>query len=137
MDARDAYSNPSWAGYIWPFYGPITTYYGEQRPGYVHLAIDIGGLGHYGAAVVAAAAGQVVTVGQLDAGLGNYVIIMHEDGSRTVYGHMSEIYVQEGQQIQQAQPIGALGCTGHSTGTHLHFELWIDGQPVDPLQYLP
>jgi len=136
-DARDAYSNPSWAGYIWPFYGPITTYYGEERPGYLHLAIDIGGLGHYGAPVVAVASGRVAKVVYGDASLGNYVIVAHDDGSRTVYGHMSEIFVRDEQYVDQAQPIGALGCTGQSTGTHLHFELWIDGGPVDPLEYLP
>jgi len=136
-DAQWAYTHPSADGYVWPFYGPITTYYGEVRPGYVHNAIDIGGLGHFGAPVLAAAAGTVDKVEDLFGGLGRYVVISHGDGSRTVYGHMSDVYVQAGDHVQQGEPVGALGCTGHSTGTHLHFELWINGAPVDPLAYLP
>ncbi len=128
---------PSPWGYVWPFFGPVTTYYGEERPGYTHLAIDIGGLGSYGAPVGAAAAGTVVEATHNDAALGNYVKIQHDDGSRTIYAHLSEIYVTSGQTVALAEPIGALGCTGHATGTHLHFELWIDGKPVDPLDYLP
>lgn len=136
-DAQWAYTNPSIDGYVWPFYGPITTYYGEVRPGYVHNAIDIGGLGHFGAPVIAAAAGRIDKVESLYNGLGRYVVISHEDGSRTVYGHMSDVYVKVGDRVRQGEPVGALGCTGHSTGTHLHFELWIGGAPVDPLYYLP
>jgi LysM repeat protein len=135
--AARAYTQPSDYGYIWPFYGPITTYYGEERPGYVHNAIDIGGLWHYGAPVLAVASGIVHRVGLLDPALGNYVIVAHADGSRSVYAHLEAVYVEEGQTVGQAQPLGALGCTGHSTGTHLHFELWRDGRPVDPLAYLP
>jgi len=136
-DAQWAYTHPSDYGYIWPFYGPITTYYGEVRPGYVHNAIDIGGLGHFGAPVLAAAAGQVEKAEDLTGGLGRYVVISHPDGSQTVYGHMSDVYVKAGDYVSQGEPVGALGCTGHSTGTHLHFELWINGGPVDPLAYLP
>lgn len=128
---------PSWYGYVWPFYGPITTFYGEQRPGYTHNAVDIGGLGSYGAPVGAAAPGKVAAAVHNDTALGNYVTLEHDDGSRTVYGHLSEIYVEPGQRVDAAEPLGALGCTGHSTGTHLHFELWIGGAPVDPLDYLP
>lgn len=128
---------PSPWGYVWPFFGPVTTYYGEERPGYTHLAVDIGGLGSYGAPVGAAAAGQVVKTVHDDAALGNFVAIQHEDGSRTIYAHLSETYVSVGEKVEQAEPVGALGCTGHSTGTHLHFELWIAGYPVDPLDYLP
>jgi murein DD-endopeptidase MepM/ murein hydrolase activator NlpD len=103
----------------------------------VHNAIDIGGLGHFGAPVIAAAAGRIDKVESLYNGLGRYVVISHEDGSRTVYGHMSDVYVKVGDRVRQGEPVGALGCTGHSTGTHLHFELWIGGAPVDPLYYLP
>ncbi len=135
--AQELTHTPSPWGYVWPFFGPITTYYGEERPGYTHLAIDIGGLGSYGAPVGAAAAGTVVEAVHNDAALGDYVKIQHDDGSRTVYAHLSDIYVTSGQMVATAEPIGALGCTGHATGTHLHFELWIDGKPVDPLDYLP
>lgn len=135
--AQELTHTPSPWGYVWPFFGPITTYYGEERPGYTHLAIDIGGLGAYGAPVGAAAAGTVAEAVHGDAALGNYVKVQHDDGSRTIYAHLSEVYVAPGQTVTTAQPVGALGCTGHATGTHLHFELWIDGKPVDPLDYLP
>ncbi len=128
---------PSWYGYVWPFYGQITTFYGEQRPGYTHNAVDIGGLGSYGAPVGAAAPGKVAAAVHNDTALGNYVTLEHDDGSRTIYAHLSEIYVEHGELVDTAEPLGALGCTGHSTGTHLHFELWIDGAAVDPLDYLP
>jgi len=127
---------PSQYGYVWPFYGQITTFYGEQRPGYVHRAIDVGGLGHYGVTVVASAEGTVVFVGE-DINYGANVIIEHPDGSRTRYAHFSKIYVQQGQSVDRSQPVGALGCSGASTGTHLHFELWRAGEAVDPLEYLP
>lgn len=136
-DAQWAYTNPSPDGYVWPFYGPITTYYGEERPGYVHTAIDVGGLGYFGAPVLAVAEGVVDKVENLYNGLGRYVVISHPNGSRSVYGHMSDVYVQTGDYVAQGEPVGALGCTGHSTGTHLHFELWINGGAVDPLAYLP
>jgi murein DD-endopeptidase MepM/ murein hydrolase activator NlpD len=128
---------PSQWGYVWPHYGQITTYYGEERPGYLHNAIDIGGLGSYGAPVGASAEGTVAAAVRNDRALGNFVTVQHQDGSRTVYAHLSELYVELGQSVDAAEPVGALGCTGHSTGTHLHFELWIGGQAADPLEYLP
>jgi murein DD-endopeptidase MepM/ murein hydrolase activator NlpD len=135
-EARWAYTNPSDYGYIWPFFGPITTYYGEERPGYVHYAIDIGGLYQYGTPVLSIAAGYVAKAERGSSGLGNYVVVSHDDGSRSVYGHMQELYVAEGEYLDQGQPVGSLGCSGHSTGTHLHFELWRGGGPVDPLAFL-
>ncbi len=140
--ARWAYTNPSEYGYIWPFYGPITTFFGEQRPGYVHNAIDIGGLSQFGTPVLSVAAGRVEEVesgdeGYSSEGYGNHVIIAHKDGSRSLYAHLTKTYVEEGQDVDQGRPVGALGCTGHSTGTHLHFELYRDGVAVDPLRYLP
>jgi LysM repeat protein len=135
--ASQATSIPSEFGYVWPFYSEVTSYYGEERSGYTHLAIDIGGLGRYGAPVVAAAAGDVVLVSYGDPAYGHYVVIRHHDATRTVYAHLAEIYVRQGQQVQRSQPLGAIGCSGASTGTHLHFEMWKDGAPVDPIPYLP
>jgi len=124
-------------GYIWPFYGNISTYFGEPRGGGYHKGIDIDGFGAYGAPVAAAGSGTVVVAAWSDWGLGYHVVIQHDDGSRTVYGHLSEIWVGLGQYVGQGQAVGALGSTGYSTGPHLHFELWIAGVPVDPLLYLP
>lgn len=135
-EERWATTVPSDYGYVWPYWGPITTYFGEVREnGYVHNAIDIGGLGHYGMSVVSIAGGTVIFVGE-DAEFGQHVIVEHDDGSRSVYAHLSWFYVSEGARVEQSQAIGGLGCTGASTGTHLHFELWRDGVPVDPLLYL-
>ena len=129
---------PSSTGYIWPFSGNISSYFGEYRGGSsYHLAIDIDAFGRYGAPVVASASGTVVLVASLDWGYGTYIIVRHADGSETVYAHLSAVYVSQGQTVGQGEQIGAIGCTGYCTGPHLHFELWIGGAPVDPLAYLP
>ncbi len=125
------------SGYIWPWYGTITSYYDEWRGADIHGAIDINGAGSYGASVVAAASGQVILAAYDSYGYGYHVIIRHDDGSQTLYSHFSAIYVVEGQWVAQGEAIGALGCTGYCTGTHLHFEILIGGVPVNPLAYLP
>jgi murein DD-endopeptidase MepM/ murein hydrolase activator NlpD len=135
-EERIAYTNPSSSGYVWPFYGPITTLYGEQRPGYVHTAIDIGGLGRWGAPVIAIAPGRIVAAIQDHPGLGNYIVVAHDDGARSLYAHLANTSVRQGDSVPIGVRLGSLGCTGNSTGTHLHFELWRDGRPVDPLVYL-
>jgi murein DD-endopeptidase MepM/ murein hydrolase activator NlpD len=118
-------------GFIWPYYASISQYFS----GY-HRGIDIDGFGNYGATIVAAADGVVVLAAYMDWGYGNHVIIEHADGSRTLYGHLSDIWVGQGQYVGQGEGIGALGSTGYSTGPHLHFEIHVGG-PVDPLAYLP
>jgi murein DD-endopeptidase MepM/ murein hydrolase activator NlpD len=125
------------SGYIWPFHGPISSYFGEPRGAGYHRGIDIDGFGSYGAPILAAASGTVVVAAWDTWGLGYHVIIQHDDGSRTVYAHLSEIWVTHGQYVGQGHAVGALGSTGYSTGPHLHFEVWIGGVPVDPLLYLP
>ncbi len=132
-----AASATSASGYIWPWYGLITSYYDEWRGAGVHGAIDINGAGNYGASVVAAASGQVILVAYDNYGYGYHLIIRHDDGSQTLYAHLSDIYVVQGQWLTQGEAIGALGNTGYSTGTHLHFEIIIGGVSVDPLAYLP
>lgn len=126
--------------YIWPFQGPITSYFGERRgEGIYHQGIDIDGIGQEGAPVVAAAAGQVILTDSHPA-YGNYVIIRHPDGSETLYAHLCEIWVDYGQFVDQGEAVGGMGHTGYCIGVdgnHLHFELWIDGVPVDPVPYLP
>lgn len=125
------------SGYIWPWYGAITSYYDELRGADIHGAIDINGAGSYGASVVAAASGQVILAAYDSYGYGYHVIIRHDDGSQTLYAHFSAVYVVEGQWVAQGEAIGALGCTGYCTGTHLHFEILMGGVPVNPLVYLP
>lgn len=119
-------------GFIWPYYSSLSTYFS----GY-HRGIDIDGFGNYGAAIVAAASGRVVLAAYDDYGYGYHVIIAHDDGSQTLYAHLSDIWVGQGQYVNQGEAVGALGSTGYSTGPHLHFEIHVGGYAVDPLAYLP
>jgi murein DD-endopeptidase MepM/ murein hydrolase activator NlpD len=64
-------------------------------------------------------------------------VIDHHNGLATAYAHQSKIEVSCGQDVSQGQEIGLVGCTGFCTGPHLHFEVRVDGNPVDPLGYLP
>jgi murein DD-endopeptidase MepM/ murein hydrolase activator NlpD len=88
-----------------------------------------------GTTITAAASGTVISAGWYG-GYGNYILIDHGGGMATGYGHCSQIFVSVGQQVQKGQAIGAVGSTGASTGPHLHFEVRINGKPVDPAQYL-
>jgi murein DD-endopeptidase MepM/ murein hydrolase activator NlpD len=125
-------ATPSSAGLIWPVSGPITSPFG-WRWGRMHQGIDIG-VG-YGTPIHAAAAGTVIYCGW-ETGYGNLVVIDHGNNLATAYAHQSSIAVSCGQQVTQGQVIGYVGATGHATGPHLHFEVRVDGNPVDPLGYL-
>jgi murein DD-endopeptidase MepM/ murein hydrolase activator NlpD len=125
-------STPSAAGLIWPVSGPVTSPFG-MRWGRMHEGIDIG-VG-YGTPIHAAASGRVIYAGWMD-GYGNLVAIDHGRGLSTAYGHQSRIAVSNGQTVSQGQVIGYVGCTGHCFGPHLHFEVRINGAPVDPMGYL-
>ena len=125
-------STPSSQGLIWPVSGPVTSPFG-YRWGRLHAGIDIG-VG-YGTPIHAAAAGTVVLAGWTG-GYGNYTCIDHGGGLATCYGHQSSYAVSSGAQVSQGQVIGYVGNTGHSFGAHLHFEVRINGNPVDPLGYL-
>ncbi|MBQ2898229.1 MAG: M23 family metallopeptidase, partial [Oscillospiraceae bacterium] len=120
-------------GFIWPTIGGHVSC---GFRGYVgHTGMDIAGCG-YGSNIYASAAGTVVKVKWGNTGYGYHVIINHGDGIQTLYAHMSNIYVKNGQYVNQGDIIGAMGSTGNSTGTHLHFEIRINGQYVNPLNYV-
>jgi murein DD-endopeptidase MepM/ murein hydrolase activator NlpD len=123
---------PSSSGLIWPVSGPVTSPFGE-RWGRMHEGIDIGV--PYGTPIHAAASGRVLYCGW-EEGYGNLTVIDHGNGLATAYGHQSSIAVSCGQDVSQGQVIGYVGCTGHCTGPHLHFEVRVNGAPVDPLGYL-
>jgi murein DD-endopeptidase MepM/ murein hydrolase activator NlpD len=125
-------TTPSAQGLIWPVNGPVTSPFG-YRWGRLHAGIDIGV--PYGTPIHAAAAGTVVLAGWVG-GYGNYTCIDHGGGLATCYAHQSSFAVSVGQQVSQGQVIGYVGDTGHSFGAHLHFEVRINGTPVDPLGYL-
>ena len=125
------------SGLIWPFSGRITSYLGDGRG---HRGIDIDGVGNPWGPVVAATSGTVVFAGgNACCSLGLHVKILSADGILTVYAHLSSIAVSQGQQISQGAQLGNLGCTGHCTGNHLHFEVWINGGTTlaNPINYLP
>ena len=125
-------STPSASGLIWPVNGPVTSPFG-YRWGRLHAGIDIGV--PYGTPIHAAAAGTVV-LAAWTGGYGNYTCIDHGGGLATCYAHQSSYAVSTGAQVSQGQVIGYVGSTGHSFGAHLHFEVRINGNPVDPLGYL-
>ncbi|MFN2613769.1 MAG: murein hydrolase activator EnvC [Actinomycetota bacterium] len=121
-------------GFAWPVPSHhINSPYGPRNGGF-HTGIDI--QCSYGQAIGASKAGRVLKAGW-GGGYGNMVLIDHGNGYSTLYAHQSRLYVSVGQSVRQHQVIGACGSTGNSTGTHLHFEIRINGQYVNPLPYLP
>ncbi len=125
-------STPSASGLIWPVSGPVVSPFG-YRWGRLHAGIDIAV--PYGTPIHAAAAGTVVLAGWVS-GYGNYTCIDHGGGMATCYAHQSSFAVSQGASVSQGEVIGYVGCTGHCFGPHLHFEVRINGAPVDPLGYL-
>jgi murein DD-endopeptidase MepM/ murein hydrolase activator NlpD len=119
-------------GFIWPVSGPITSPFG-MRWGTLHPGIDIGV--PTGTPIHAAAAGKVIWCGWMS-GYGNLVMIDHGGGLASLYGHQSRVAVSCGENVAQGQLIGYSGCTGFCTGPHVHFEIRVNGSPVDPLGYL-
>lgn len=120
--------------YIWPLGDVrITSLYGE-RWGRMHEGVDFGC--PEGTPVMAALGGTVTYAGWIN-GYGNCVVIRHDDGTSTRYAHNSELLVEAGQTVIQGEYVALSGNTGNSTGPHLHFEIMIDGEAVDPLEYLP
>jgi murein DD-endopeptidase MepM/ murein hydrolase activator NlpD len=123
---------PSGRGFIWPVTGPLTSGFG-WRWGRMHEGIDIAV--PTGTPVAAAASGTVIYAGWMG-GYGNLVVIDHGGGVSTAYGHNSSVAAGVGQPVAQGQVIAYSGSTGHSTGPHVHFEVRVNGSPVDPLGYL-
>jgi murein DD-endopeptidase MepM/ murein hydrolase activator NlpD len=116
---------------VWPALGPITSYFGPSHP----LGIDIG---QSEGSIVAATDGVVLFAGgDPCCSYGLYVVVESPEGIITLYGHLESISVTQGQMVRQGQPLGIVGCTGHCTGTHLHFEVIDNGVRRDPLSYLP
>ena len=124
-------SNPCPSAYISSEFG------GRTSPG------GIGSTNHKGrdyaagsgSPIYASASGTVTTV-SYNVARGNYVVINHGNGLSTLYQHCSATYVSAGQSVSAGQNIAAVGTTGYSTGPHLHFEVWVNGTPVDPRLYL-
>lgn len=126
------------SSFSWPVSGTITSPFGWRSNPFggspdFHPGLDIAA--PMGTTVTAAASGTVI-LAQWYGGYGNFIMIDHGGSVASGYGHLSAIYVSVGQQVQRGQAIGAVGSTGHSTGPHLHFEVRINGKPVDPASRL-
>ncbi|MDR0540105.1 MAG: M23 family metallopeptidase [Spirochaetaceae bacterium] len=127
---------------IWPIkggIGHISMFFGENKDPfsgqlYVHKGIDLSTY-RQGDPILATADGQVVTV-DVDPGFGNYIIIRHKHGFYTRYGHLMKFAVRTGQRVQQGEVVGYIGNTGRSTGPHLHYEVHIGSDVVDPYKFL-
>ena len=118
------------SGLIWPVSGPVVSGFG-MRWGRMHEGIDIAA--PTGTPIRAAGSGSVIYSGWMG-GYGNLVIVDHGGGLATAYAHLSSFAA--GGYVAQGQTIGYVGCTGHCFGPHLHFEVRVNGSPVDPLGYL-
>ena len=137
--------------FLWPIphatvtqgFGPTPYVFEASYAGFPHFHTGIDLAVPLGTPVFAAADGVVVLArpmadtGGLLVGYGNYVIIQHDAGLKTLYGHLMAIGAKEGDQVKRGQLIGLVGSTGNSTGPHTHFEVRIDNSPIDPLQMLP
>jgi len=124
---------PSSYGLIWPVDAPVTSPFGF-RWGRMHTGIDLGA--GPGTPIRAAKAGRVVTSGNDGGGYGLLTVIDHGGGLTTLYAHQTQSVVSVGSSVTQGQVIGYVGCSGHCTGPHLHFETRIDGNPENPQSFL-
>ena len=143
---------PQATGFMWPAPGfaYISSYFGPRNMGSgYHYGIDIGDAGIHGGAAVASKSGTVIQVNNscqhnyakdyscgCGGGYGNYVVIAHDGTYSTLYGHLTSATVSVGDYVEQGQVIGLIGCTGYSTGSHLHFEVYVNGVKTDPLRFV-
>lgn len=116
----------------------VSSYFGSRKDPITgvpssHTGIDLACA--KGTPIHASANGTVAVAGWSNV-FGNYVIMTHEDGIQTLYGHMSKILVKRGDVIKQGTKVGLVGSTGYSTGNHLHFTVYKNGDPVDPFKYI-
>jgi len=138
---RGTAPRPSWAptgSFRWPTNGNISSYYGWRSifgGRSFHGGLDI--YNRAGTDIVAADGGVVVTAGWNGGGYGYLVVIDHQNGYQTYYGHNSKILVSVGEKVHKGQHIAEMGATGRVTGTHCHFEVRYNGERQNPLNYLP
>jgi len=130
-------------GFVWPVPGfyrltsgfgwRIHPIYGTRRH---HNGTDISSAGIHGTKILAAKTG-VVTTSAYSSSYGNYVVVSHSDGYQTLYAHMSKRAVSVGKVVKQGEVLGYVGSTGASTGSHLHYEVWYNGERTDAELYYP
>lgn len=132
-------SLPGESGFLRPISGRITSYYGYRvNPvtGQYKLHKGIDYAGNYGDPIKASKSGVVEYSGWIS-GYGNTIILGHGNGVQTLYPHAQTLNVSYGDTVSQGDVIATVGSTGNSTGPHLHFEIRINGEAVDPLNYIP
>ncbi len=117
------------SGMVWPTSGRVITQYW----GWTHTGLDIDG--HYDSPIYASDAG-VVEVSGWGTGYGLQIVVNHENGFKTRYAHASKIFVNVGQRVEKGEVLAMVGTTGFSTGTHLHFEIYLNGVRQNPLLYV-
>jgi len=117
-----------------PCKGVITSTFGAGRGGGIHVGLDIGA--PEGSPIFAPAEGVVITAGAAG-GYGNVIILDHGGGFTTRYGHMSKLKVSKGDRVAAGDVIALVGHVGWATGNHLHYEVRLNGVPLDPAKYIP
>ncbi len=120
--------------FIKPIMGRITSNFGNRfhpilERYHFHSGIDV--KAPYGATIKVAASGKIIFAGW-KSGYGRCVIVKHNNTYKTLYGHLSRIFVQQGQFVEKKESVGAAGDSGFTTGTHLHFEVLKNNRPIDP-----
>ena len=125
--------------FIYPTNGRLSSPFGYRADPFTgkrrfHNGIDLANA--MGTRVSATMSGRVADIGDRPSGYGKYVIIKHSNGYQSLYGHLSRVTVREGQYVYQGTKIGEMGNTGRSTGPHLHFSIYKNNSPVNPLTYL-
>jgi len=143
MLAAQAAGVVSEKGFVWPVPGfyrltsgfgwRIHPIYGTRRH---HNGTDVSSAGIHGTKILAAKSG-VVTTSEYSSSYGNYVVVSHSDGYQTLYAHMSKRAVSVGEVVKQGEVLGYVGSTGASTGSHLHYEVWYNGERTDAELYYP
>jgi len=118
--------------FVRPSTGRLTSAY-KWRWGRMHTGIDLAA--PYGSPVRTVADGKILSAGY-EGGYGKIVKVQHDDGTVTYYAHNSRLLVASGERVQAGDMIAAEGSTGHSTGPHVHFEVRIDGNPINPIPWL-
>jgi murein DD-endopeptidase MepM/ murein hydrolase activator NlpD len=123
---------------IWPVHGWVSSGFGRRVSPFtgmdtMHGGVDISAPLH--TPVKAPAAGTVMTAGS-EKSLGNVIVVSHGYGYKTIYGHLAKVKVKPGQTVKRGDIIGEVGSTGLSTGPHLHYEVELNGDTVDPMKYI-
>jgi murein DD-endopeptidase MepM/ murein hydrolase activator NlpD len=121
---------------LWPVHGPINSPFGYRYMSSsreFHKGVDIGVPA--GTPIVAPADGKVVSAGY-ETGYGLMVVLEHKHGISTAYAHLKSVEVEPGQEVTRGTRIALTGMSGRTTGSHLHYEVRVNGQPVDPMNYM-